>query len=245
MRPPSCRARSASLGEPEESAAPAPLACAKQSTAPRLAIRDTSGTASRSDRPEISATPTNARSVPVIAARCRRSWRWATASSNVASGTARGSSVRGRRGCGRARSRRRRTRPRTTARRGPAFRRARPRGGADRIAAITAASSRAARPKRRPAPQSGSSSRLLYRTPTALPPASTASARKAASATRSARSASVKRKRLERPTSCHEPKPPPGRITVDVDSSANGGALRCASFQRGCMRRSTTSSAPA
>ena len=63
-----------------------------------------------------------------------------------------------------------------------------PRAGARRIAAITAASSRAARPKRRPAPQSGSSSRLLYRTPTALPPASTASARKAASATRSARS---------------------------------------------------------
>jgi hypothetical protein len=60
--------------------------------------------------------------------------------------------------------------------------RARPHGTASRMASITAARSPAASTKRRPAPHNGSSSRLLTRTPTAFPPASTVPTTNAASA---------------------------------------------------------------
>ena len=88
-------------------------------------------------------------------------------------GRARGGSARDRRGCGRGRSTRDRTRRRRRAPRKAARRAAHARAAAGLITAITAPSSAAASRKRSPAPHCGSSSRLLTRTPTAFPPAST------------------------------------------------------------------------
>lgn len=162
------------------------VATAMQVVAPSPANSGPGGTGSPSGRHATTATPIADTTDPARAARVRCSWRRATASSNVISG-ARASRVWPSPAW--MVSSAQYARANVAARPSPPKARAacssRPRGHRRRSTSIAATSTTEAKTKRRAAPHSQSSSRLLNRMATALPLASTTIPTKAVPATRS------------------------------------------------------------